>query len=365
VLSFEVTISGATLTPEGGGSPVEIVSPGDSLRVDFAALMGFNTVLNLASVPAGTYTEINLTLADPQLTVLEGTPPAPTTIPATFTQASVTVPIEPRLVVTADTPAGLILDFLLLRSLETDANGDVTGVVDPMFRVLPSVITTLRRMGDFDDLRGIVQSVNTTSSNPAFLGSFTLQRRLGRTLLIQVTNQTQFENVSGLEGLTAGLFVEVEGFVNADGNIVAQEVEAHEQTDTTSAIFVGPVISVTRDGSGNATSFTIWVREEFPDVSLTVPRRAPLTVNLTPESPPSGATWEAFSSIPARWVWGSAWPCTARSRPATRPPRPPRGWCCGRSRCSGTSSPCSPSARTARREVSRWSRATDFSRGRR
>ena len=54
--------------------------PGWSM--DFARLVEFNTILNLANVPTGTYSQIKLTLANPQLTMIDvfADPPAPVTI---------------------------------------------------------------------------------------------------------------------------------------------------------------------------------------------------------------------------------------------------------------------------------------------
>src|SRR6266567_4995549 len=53
VLSLTLTITGATLTPVGGGSPVSAISSSQPVTVDFASLMDFATMLSLSKVPAG------------------------------------------------------------------------------------------------------------------------------------------------------------------------------------------------------------------------------------------------------------------------------------------------------------------------
>jgi len=113
VLSLNVTITGATLTPEGGGSPVSVISSSQPLTVDFASLMDFATMLSFSKVPAGDYSQITLTLSNPQLMVLDTTksPPAPASIPATLTNSTVTVNIEPDLDVETNGSASLTLDF--------------------------------------------------------------------------------------------------------------------------------------------------------------------------------------------------------------------------------------------------------------
>jgi hypothetical protein len=284
VLSFEVTITGITLTPQSGGTTVSALGSNDSITVDFAALRGFNTLLNLSSVPAGTYNQVTLTLSNPVITYLDTTqnPPAPTTLNGTLTSATVTVDINPALTLTANGTAGLNLDFRLRKSLQVDNNGQITGTVDPVFKATPSVISTLKGVGELDDFHGLVQSVNTTSTNSSFTGSFTVQRPSGRTFLINVTSKTDYDDVSGLSGLSQGMYVEVDAYVDASGNIVATEVEAEEKPDVSirRAAFVGTIIDVIRDPAGNATQFKLFVGEEHPDVSSSVPRHTSLMVTI-------------------------------------------------------------------------------------
>ncbi len=283
VVSFDVTVTSVTLTPQGGGAPVSIIDSSNPVTVDFASLMGFNTLLNLASVPAGTYSQITFTfMPNPQLTVLEGTPPTPTPItPTTMTQTTVTANINPALTVSASGASGVTLDFQLFKSIQTDSTGQITGAIDPTIRVTPAVITSANGLGDIDELIGIVQTVTTTSSNSNFTGSFTLRVRNNHTFQVNVGNNTKFENVSGLGGLTQGLLVEVDAKVEQDGNIVANNVEAESETDATTAAFRGPILSVTRDTNGNATQLTVFVRAEYPDVSSTVPLRSVVTVKVS------------------------------------------------------------------------------------
>jgi Domain of unknown function (DUF4382)/Domain of unknown function (DUF5666) len=283
VASFDVTITSSTVTPQGGGTPVSVIDSSNPVTVDFASLMGFNTLLNLSSLPAGTYSQITFTfMPNPTLTVFDGTPPAPATMNATLTQTTVTANIVPALQVSATGSSGLTLDFRLFQSILTDATtGQITGQVDPSIRVIPAVITSVNGLGELDDLDGIVETVTTTSSNSSFTGSFTLRVRNTRTFQVNVTNNTKFEGVSDLSGLNQGMFVEVDAKVDQDGNIVAKDVESETDTDATKAAFVGPILSVTTDPNGNATQLTMFVRAEHPDVSTTVPLRSVVTVNLS------------------------------------------------------------------------------------
>ncbi len=297
VISFVVTITGATLTPQGGGTPVSLLSQGKSIPpVDFAQLMDFSTVLNFASVQTGTYSAITLTLSAPQLTVLDATanPPAPTTIPTTFsttsTTATVTVSISPPLNVTSNGSAGLEVEFNLLKSVLVDRNGQVTGTVNPVFQVSPTRTSTedgMDKIGEVEDLEGIVQSVTTSSSNSSFTGSFVVETANGSNFPVNTKSSTEFEDdAPGLSSLMAGDFVEVDAFVDSNGNIVAKEVEVEqpEETNPHEPAFTGLVTSVKRDTSGRASAFDLVVLKEQPDQSATIPLDSTLVVNVLPST---------------------------------------------------------------------------------
>jgi len=291
VESLTVTITSAALVPPGGGTPVSVISPSQPATVDFARLVDFTTILGTANVAAGAYDQIQLTLTTPQLTVLDvtQTPPAPTPLTTTFsngsTTDSLTVSISPALTITSNGTSGLVADFNMRQSVQTDTTGQVTGVIDPQFTITPSTASG-GQLGEADTLYGVVNTVTTTSSNSDFTGSFTLQVQggVGQIQTIQVNGSTVFEgdSATGLANLTAGTFVEVDAVVDTSGNIIAQEVDAEESSASTSkrAGFLGKVIAVTRDSSGYATQFNLLVDHETRDVRSEVPLKSSLTVTL-------------------------------------------------------------------------------------
>ncbi len=288
ILSFTVTVNGITLTPETGGAPVSILATGKSVTLDYASLVDFTKLLSFADVNPGTYSQMTLTLSNPQLTYLDTTqdPAVPTTITPTFSTLNVTLDLNPVVTVDSDSTVGLRLNFDLLQSVQVDDAGQITGDVIPTFTVAQITASGDTGFSEMDDLRGIVQSVTTTSSDTAFTGSFQVQPSGGPALTVNVTGNTTFYGVTDLSSLAADTYVAVHGFLDASGNVVAQEVVAEEQEDATAgqAAFRGLITSVTRDTSGSATEFTLFVAEEAPDVSASVPLRSLLTVNVLASS---------------------------------------------------------------------------------
>jgi hypothetical protein len=288
VESFVATITSATLVPQGGGSSATLVSSTTPATVDFARLTDFTSILSTASVNPGTYGQLQMSLTNPQLIAINtsASPPTPLPIPATLTTSSFTITINPALVVNSSTTSGLMMDFNLRKSLQVDGSGQVTGTVDPQITATATT-TSGTTVGEADSLYGIVQSTSTTGLPTGFTGSFTLTVAdgTGQTFTILANSDTVFEGdgVTTFSDLTANTFVEVDAIVNSSGQIIAQTVDSEEQTSPSSqkSAFLGKVIYVTRDGSGNATSFTLLVDDEIPSLNGSIPLHSGLAVSLT------------------------------------------------------------------------------------
>jgi hypothetical protein len=291
VISFSVTIAGLTLTPQSGSSPVSVLPGGKTVTVDFASLMDFATMFSLSNVPPGTYDELGITLSSPQLTYLDTstTPPSFKTIAPTMTPLTINLNLNPAITVASNGAVALQLDFNLLNSVSIGSNSQFT--VTPTFTANLASASGSNGFAEFADLSGLVQSVSTSSTNPSFIGSFTISRPNAPTFTVYVTSSTSFAGVSGLSGLTAGTFVEMDAFLDTNANIVANTVEAEDQEDQASgkAAFGGLITSVT-PRSGNATQFTLLVQEENPDVSSRVALFSLLTFNIAPSSTSFGLT---------------------------------------------------------------------------
>jgi len=294
VISFVLTFTGLTLAPQSGSSPVSILPAGQAVTVDFASLMNFATMLSVSNVAPGTYNALGITLANPQLTYLDTstTPSSLKTIAPTMSSLTINLNLKPAITITSNSTVALQLDFNLLNSVSTGSNNQFT--VTPTFTASAASAAGSNGFVEFDDLRGLVQSVTASSTNPSFVGSFTISSPNAPTFTVHATNSTGFVGVSGLSGLTAGTYVEMDAFLDANANIVANTVVAEGQEDQAdgNAAFGGLITSV-KPQTGSVTQFTLLVSEENPDMSSRVPLFSTLTFTIAPSSTTFGLTGQA------------------------------------------------------------------------
>jgi hypothetical protein len=287
VESFVATITSASLV-SSTGQTVSLITSAAPATVDFARLTDFTNVLSTASVAPGTYNQFQMSLTSPVLTAINTStsPPSPLPIAATLTATSFTININPALVVTSSTTTGLTFDFNLRKSLQVNGSGQVTGTVDPQITITPNTLSG-STVGEADSLYGVVQATSTSNLPTGFTGSFTLTVAdgTGQTFTILSNSSTTFEGdgVTSFSELAATDFAEVDAIVNTSGQIIAQTVDIEEQTSPSSqkSAFLGKIISVTRDGSGNATGFTLLVNDEIPSMNGTIPLHSGLSVTLS------------------------------------------------------------------------------------
>lgn len=302
IISAPVTLMSATLTPQSGGSPVTLISPSAPVTLDFASLADFLTLLSQTKVATGTYSLLTVEFVTPQLIVINTgvTPPVPVSIQVPTTAVTLTFTLSPALVVSTAAPAVVQVDFNLLQSVQVGASGQMTGVVNPVVQVALPTPAVTTGFGEMRDLAGIVQSVASSPvAGSSFSGSFAIPMPgiSGQTLTIQTTGTTIFDNVSGLSGLAAGRsFVEVDAFLDANGNVVATEVDAEAEDDASlsQSAFEGVVTSVNRNSS--PTRLTVYARQAQPAVGgVTVPGL--VAFNLTSST--------AFGIFPTRLNQGN------------------------------------------------------------
>jgi hypothetical protein len=254
VLSFQITLTG--LTASDGTNTVSLITqPQD---VEFAKLNGLRTLLDIKSVPAGTYTSVTATISSPVIGFLDTStaPPTVGTMNGTLTQSSVTVQLNPPMVVTDSGLVGLHMDFRLGSSIQLDASGQITGTVNPKiaFHAVPPDAPD----AEIDELRGGVVSVNVAG------GSFVMQGPLGRQLTVTTDPNTLFEVGESLNTFDTNTIVEVSGKLQRQTiTLLASSV----QVVSTDRFLLGGLITDVRPASGRADHMDLLVRTEIPDLA--------------------------------------------------------------------------------------------------
>lgn len=262
VVSFQVDITGMTVS-DGVNAPISVLN--GTQTVDFARLDGLHTLLDLNTIPAGTYTTVNMTFANPQIVFMNVTnpqtnPPTRPTITtlnttsspaASLTTSSVTTTLTSPLTVSADAVIGLAFDFDLKDSVAVDGSGQITGAVNP--KVSIKAVTPADADAYIDDF---VAGVTTTATN-----SFTVQGPHGHTFTVNVNDQTEWENGETFSSLTASSIVEVSGTLDkTSGAILADTVAIVSREN----FWAGGLITFVNPATNAATDFDLYVRSVLP-----------------------------------------------------------------------------------------------------
>ena len=309
VANFRANITGLTLVG-AGGSPSFPVFPSGSraplYKVNFSGLRDFSTLLDISKVPVGTWVQAKVTFSLGEIALVDFTKTPPiSAISADFTTTEPVVNISPPLVVTANTISALNIDVDMRRSLVVDSQGNITGGVNPAISVSSLTVSSTEGFGEMDDMIGFVTSVATTGATGSeFAGGFGFQTLSGSGPLVTAN----FLNGSILCGLTTapdppcapvvsppgtpqyiqldqlltGSFVELDGYVDSNGNLVTNTVELEDQevVESNKLALIGNIVSVTRNTDGSVTQFELYVRELEPDAETAASLDSIVTVYL-------------------------------------------------------------------------------------
>jgi hypothetical protein len=264
VVSFKVVVMGISVA-EGSGTPVTVTT--GQQTVDFARLNGLHTLLDLNTIPAGTYDTVIVTLANPEIDYLKVTNPqtnpptrptissltGTTTPPATLLKSTVTISLSSPLVVNGGDVIGLGLEFDIRKSLAVDVNGQITGVVNPTLDV--KAITPSDADAYIDEFLGGVTTINAAGN------SFTVQGAHGRAFTVNVNAQTEWESSETIHDLTSSSIVCISGTLDRTAaTFLADEVAIVSQDK----FFAGGLITYVDPPVNTAQDFDLYVRSVLP-----------------------------------------------------------------------------------------------------
>ena len=300
ILSTRMTVSGLTVSQQGGGGASAIISSSSSLRLNLGDLRDSSTVLGLTNPPAGTYTQGTFSLSLLQLGVYNPlVSPPTTTVTAKLSTSSPTFTLDPPLTITVGKVSALQIDFDTSRSvlLSQTSGGGFNATAQPVFTGTVLTADPVTGFGEWDDLTGFVRTVNPSSTNPTFIGGFLMQflsgsLPAGPAVTVSYTSNTVMYGAPALNQLLTGSFVDVDAYLDPNGNLIAKTVEVEDQEDVADdkTALIGLVTALTQDANNNLTGFNLWVREEDPDASSGIAIDSIVNVNVSP------ATAYQFSS---------------------------------------------------------------------
>jgi Domain of unknown function (DUF4382)/Domain of unknown function (DUF5666) len=254
VVSCQIMVTGVTLN--NGTTNVSVLTTPQV--VDFAQLSGLHQLLDLNSVPTGTYSSATVTLATPVIGFIDTTqnPPAVNTVDGTLSTSTVTVNFASPFVLNNADLVGLRMEFDLRQSLATDGSGNITGAVNPVFHMqLLAADDSNVSIDCF--LAGVVGVTNDTT--------FVVQGPKGRHWTVQTTSSTDLDDPSEpISSFTTNTIVEVSGQLDpVTHDIDASEVEVVSNDN----FFIGGLFTSIRPPSGAATQADVYIRAVLPDIN--------------------------------------------------------------------------------------------------
>ncbi len=310
-VSFPFNIADLSLTGPNGTGTVPInqsaVNP-PLIKINLGCLRDFTTPLTTTPADVGTYNTAYFTLSETQVffydpTILPPNPPINSPQLTLTPLKNIEVPINPPLYVYKGVASVIQIDFDMLHMIQSITTNPVTGNLTatgtPEITVTPLTAAGSQGQGfgELYDLVGFVRSVTIPPPGNTGLydGSFNLQLLstsiVGAPLItVNLTSSSQLYGFSNLNQLVTDSVMEVDAYIDVDGNFVATSVEDEFEASIpqlgTNAVLaiIGPVTSVTRDSHGNVTSFNIWARNEVPDDERIVASDTIAVVNLSPST---------------------------------------------------------------------------------
>lgn len=264
VVSFKVTISGISVAATGG-APITVTNgPQD---VDFARLNGLHTLIDLNTIPTGTYNTVTVMLANPEIDYLNATNPqttpptrptissytSTTTPPATLSNSTVNMNLTSPLTVNAGDVIGLGFEFDIAKSLALDNNGQITGAINPVLNV--NAITPSDADAYIDEFIAGVTTINAAGN------SFTIQGPHGRAFTVDVNDQTEWEGSETINDLTMTSIVMISGTLDRTAGTFDADTVAILSQDS---FYAGGLITYVDPPSGTAQDFDLFVRDVLP-----------------------------------------------------------------------------------------------------
>lgn len=224
VLTFEVTVTGATLNPGNA----DLLAGKGPVRIEVKRLETENAFLSTANIPSGNYTSLNLTFSNPELTFRNDTGAAlagcaPGSVCEIKPSGALTATVTGQFNTMSGTQSGVLVDLNLNNLITPSLGVDFSAAT-----ALTATQQTRDGEGELealDDLDGIV--ANPSSSQ------FTLQTTDMGNITVTVDSNTEFEGFNTCAAANAtciqsGQSLEVDLMLGASGTFLAKKIELED-----------------------------------------------------------------------------------------------------------------------------------------
>jgi len=266
VVGFRVDITGMSLT-DNSGNQVSVLN--GTQTVDFARLNGLRTLLDINTIPTGTYTQATITVANPSIDYLNVTnpqtnPPTHPTISTldtsatsnpqlSLTTSTVNINLSTPLVVSAGDIDGFRFEFDIRKSVAVDVNGQITGAITPNLDL--KVVTPSDADAYIDEFVAGVVSVDAAGN------SFVIQGPHGHQFTVNVNQQTEWEGNDSINNLSNTSIVEISGTLDRTSAAFLADTVAIVSQDK---FWAGGLVTYVNPPVGTATDFDMYVRSVLP-----------------------------------------------------------------------------------------------------
>jgi uncharacterized protein DUF5666 len=272
VFTFEVTVTGATLNPGN----VDLLAGKGPIRIEVKKLETESAFLSTANITPGSFTSLNLTFSNPELTFRNDTGAtlagcASGTVCEIKPSGTLTATVNGAFSTSTGMQTGVLVDLNLTNLLTPSLGVD--------FSTANAVTVTQQtkeaegELEDLDDVDGIVASPSSSQ--------FTLQTTDMGNITIAIDSNTQFDGFDTCAAANAtcvqsGQSVEVDLMLLASGGFLARKVELQDDAQQAADDELDGVISKI-DGPAQ---FEMVVNDELRAVA-NVSVGDPVTVMLT------------------------------------------------------------------------------------
>lgn len=259
VISFEVTVTGATLNPGN----VDILAGKGPVQIEVKQLETENAFLSTSNIAAGNYTNLNLTFSSPELTFLNGTGAtlagcANGNVCKIKPSGTLSANLNGLFYSTNGSQTGVLVDLNLANLISPALGVDFSNA--SAVTATQQTKQTTGQLEDLDKLNGIVASPSSTQ--------FTLQSSDMGNITVGIDSHTQFENfgacaMANATCVQAGQSVQVDLVLLGTGTFLAKKVELQDDAAGAAEDELDGVVSKI----DSASKFEIVVIDELRSVS--------------------------------------------------------------------------------------------------